>query len=291
MPLSLFPHRTLVAAVCLALTCCLAATAEAQLTPYNPYAESQDVPPPVAPDGTLHWGTFYKSASLQQAYQRLWDLGACRGTNRAITVPVESNKLAIDRLPEGDFKGIVRAASGSLSGGVIAFTREGGSDSDDPLFAQLHPAGVSKVSVSGRTPASVLAPGMTVRVRARIDDRGRGKDEIRLFDIVTPAADFQPDEVRPNRIETVVGSVVRVTKDLVVLQVNAGRIRRITLPVADDAIAIIDASEMRLISAGDVVQLKGRLWTGSGSAGSGTVFASQVTVTKPVAVSADSPRP
>lgn len=276
---------------CICLLVGLTATAQAQLTPYNPYAESQEVLPPVAPDGTLQWGTFYKSASLQKAYERLWDLGACRGTNKAITVPVENNKLSIDRLPETEFKGVVRTASGSLAGGVIAFTKEGASPDDDPFFAQLHPAGVSKVSVSGRTAASVLAPGMTVRVPARVDDRGRGKDPIRVLDIVTPAPDFQPDAVRPNRIETIVGTVVRVTDELLVLQVHVGRIRRITLPLADDALAILDASELRLIMAGDSIQVRGRVWTGSGSAGSGTVFASHVTVTKPTAASADLPHP
>jgi hypothetical protein len=291
MPRSLAPHHTLLSAACLVLSCCVAGTAEAQLTPYNPYAESQEVLPPVAADGTIQWGTFYKSASLQKAYARLWDLGACRGTNRAITVPVENNKLLIDRLSEMEFKGVVHTASGSLAGGVIAFAKDGASPHDDPLFAQLHPAGVSKLAVSGRTAASVIAPGMTVRVRARVDERGRGKDAIRFIDVVTPPDDFEPDEVRPNRIETVIGTVVRTTKDLMILQVDAGRIRRITVPVAPDALAMIDASEPRLIAAGDMIQVKGRLWSGPGSAGSGTVFASHVTVTKPEPAPADSPRP
>jgi hypothetical protein len=76
----------------------------AQATPYNPYADANEALPPVAADGTIHWGTFYKSAQVQQAYERLWNLGACRGSNRAITVPVAENKLVIDRLPEAEFK-------------------------------------------------------------------------------------------------------------------------------------------------------------------------------------------
>lgn len=270
---------------------CVATPADAQLTPYNPYANSQEVLPPVAADGTLNWGTFYKSASMQQTYERLWSLGACRGTNKAITVPVESNKLLIDRLPESDFKGVVRAASGSITGGVVAFSREGGIDSEQPLFAQLHPAGVSAVSVSGRTAVSVLQPGMTVRVRAKVDERGRGHDEIRMLDIVTAPPGFTPDDVRPNRIETIVGRVLRSSKGTLLLQVDAGRIRRITLPLAEDAIAMIDAAEVRLISPGDTIEVTGRLWSGAGSAGSGTVFASRVTITKPAPQATDSPRP
>ena len=94
----------------------VAAAASAQINAYNPYADSQEHLPPVAPDGTLRWGTFYKSAALQQAYERLWNLGACRGTNKAITVPVEMNKVAIDSLPEEDFRGIVVGSTGTLRG-------------------------------------------------------------------------------------------------------------------------------------------------------------------------------
>jgi hypothetical protein len=286
------PVRTLLSATGMLVTLCVTTPADAQLTPYNPYADSQEVLPPVAADGTLNWGTFYKSASLQQTYERLWNLGACRGTNKAITGPVENNKILIDRLPESDFKGVVRAASGSITGGVVAFSRDGDVASEQqPLFAQLHPAGVSSVSVSGRAATSVLQPGMTVRVRAKVDERGRGHDDIRALDIVTAPPGFTPDEVRPNRIETIVGRVLRFSNDVLLLQIDAGRIRRITLPVAEDAIAMIDASEVRLIAPGDTIEVTGRLWSGAGSAGSGTVFASRVTVTKPAPSATDSPRP
>ena len=93
----------------LAAAMILASHASGQVAPYNPYADAHEALPPVAADGTIHWGTFYKSAQVQQAYERLWNLGACRGSNRAITVPVAENKLVIDRLPETEFKGIVEA--------------------------------------------------------------------------------------------------------------------------------------------------------------------------------------
>ena len=113
----------------------------AQLTPYDPYADSQEHPAPVAADGTIQWGVFYKSAEIQQAYQRLWNLGACRGTSRAITEPVQRNKLLIDRLPEADFKGTVVAVSGALAGGMIVFR--------DPAASQL-PRATRGPAPSGR---------------------------------------------------------------------------------------------------------------------------------------------
>ena len=102
----------------------VAAPARGQLTPYDPYADSQERPAPVAADGTIQWGVFYKSAAVQSAYQRLWNLGACRGTNKVITEPVNRNKMIIDRLPEADFEGTVVAVTGDLAGGRDAAAGE-----------------------------------------------------------------------------------------------------------------------------------------------------------------------
>ena len=135
--------------------CCLpllviavwAAAAPGQVAPYNPYADAQDSPPPLAADGTIHWGTFYKSAKLQQSYERLWNLGACRGSNKAITVPVAENQLVIDRLPEAEFKGVVRAVVGQAAGGMVAFDESDTTGGHaEPLVAQFPPGRSDPVS-------------------------------------------------------------------------------------------------------------------------------------------------
>ena len=253
----------------------------AQATPYNPYADAHEALPPVAADGTIHWGTFYKSAQVQKSYERLWNLGACRGSNRAITVPVAENKLVIDRLPEAEFKGIVRATAGQAAGGMIAFVEQADAASPaEPLVAQFHPAGVTRFSVAGRAPASLLAVGMVVRLRAEVDQRGRGTEPVAAFEIVTPPADFRPDAVRPDRVDTIVGTVVSLRKDLIVLRVDAGSLRRLTLQLAPDAVATIDAARLDLVAPGDSIEAKGRLWAGDGSMAAGTVFVSDVIVSK-----------
>jgi hypothetical protein len=268
------------------LAAALTATADpkavfAQAAPYNPYAVTQEPPPPpVAADGTLHWGTFYKSAAIQKSYERLWNLGACRGTNRAITEPVERNKIVIDNLPEADFQGTVRGTAGTLAGGLLAFSP---GPASDPWVATLHPAGVSQLTVTGQAPANVLKPGMTVRLRASVDAKGRGLALVDEFEIVTPPAGFTPDEVRPNRSEAIVGTVVRIRGTTLMLHVDAGRIRRLSLTLASDAMATINASQFELIAPGDTIKVTGRLWSGEGSMGAGTIFASKVTVTKPPA--------
>lgn len=254
------------------------AVALAQAAPYNPYAVTQEPPPPpVAADGTLHWGTFYKSAALQKSYERLWNLGACRGTNRAITEPVERNKIVIDNLPEADFQGTVRGAAGTLAGGLLAFAP---SPAADPWVATLHPAGVSQVTVSGDAPAAVLKPGMVVRLRATVDSKGKGVAPVNGFEIVTPPAGFVPDAVRADRVETIIGTVTRVQGTSLLLHVEAGRIRRISLTLTPDAKATVNASLLELVEPGDSIEVTGRLWSGEGSMGAGTIFASKVTVTK-----------
>ena len=277
--LSTLPHAGravafLVATAALALP----PTAAAPLNAYNPYADSQNLPP-VAPDGTLRWGTFYKSAAIQQAYERLWNLGACRNTNKAITIPVEMNKVAIDSLPEEEFRGVVMGATGTIRGGMIAFNAAQGADTPTHVAA-LHPAGVSKLVVSGPLPMTALRPGLTVRVQTEVDSKGVAKHPLEAIDVITPPPGFKPVAIEPGRLESVVGTVTRRQADTLVLQVAAGRIRRVSLPISPEAVVRVDAAQLDLVAPGDIVTLTGRVWRGEGCLGEGTVFASVVTVAK-----------
>lgn len=255
--------------------------APAQVVPYNPYADSQDPTPPVLPDGTIHWGTFFKSAAIQKAYERLWNLGACRNTNKAITVPVENNKLSIDSLPEGDFRGVVKGVTGGNAGGAVAFlqTSDDGSGAMERV-ALLHPAGVSRVDVSGTAGPGLLAPGMIVRFQANVDGRGRAATPIRVIHVSTPSGESKPTAITPGIDEMIVGKVVQLRKGTLSVRVDAGKIRRLTMTLAEDAVVEVATSEIGLIRPGDVVEIKGRLWTGEGALGDGTVFADSLHVTK-----------
>lgn len=272
------PVRATVLAVCLA--CCAAASVRAD-APFNPYADNEALLAPLTPEGTIRWGTFYKSAALQKTYERLWELGACRNTNKAITIPVQENKLVIDRLPEADFNGVVRGTAGTLAGGMVAFVDRGADPAQaTPFVAQLHPAGVSQVRVVGRVPVSVVGAGMTVRFRATVDQRGRIDEPVRAIEIVTPPAGYAPDEVRPGQFGEIVGTVLQQRHGVVTVRVAAGRLRRIILTLADDAEATVDAARLDLVAPGDTLEASGRLWSGDGSMGAGTIFASRITVTK-----------
>ncbi|NBW85249.1 MAG: hypothetical protein EBR23_00060, partial [Planctomycetia bacterium] len=263
-PVTDFPAMpTRITALAVWCTCSLATLGRADV-PYNPYADNEALSAPVAPDGTIRWGTFYKSATMQKTYERLWELGACRNTKKAITIPVQENKLIIDRLPQADFSGVVHSAAGPLAGGMVSFIDRGADPTHaTPLVAQLHPAGVSQVRVVGRVPAHVVGTGMTVRIRATVDERGRIHEPVRAIDIVTPPADFVPDEVRPGHLDEIVGTVQQRRHDIVTLRLPTGKIRRLTLTLADDAEATVDAARLDLVAPGDIIEARGRLWSGN----------------------------
>lgn len=252
-----------------------------QFVPYDPYADSQEAPAPLAADGTVQWGVFYKSAGVQKAYLKLWNLGACRGSNRRITEPVNRNKLIVDRLPEADYEGTVIDASGTLAGGLIAVRERGAGDDSEPFMVQLHPAGVSRLRVSGRAPITVLRSGHVVRIVAEVDRRGEAVAPVTTLELVTPPADFEPEPVEPGRRMVIVGTVKQIREDALTLQVPAGRLRRLTFQLDPGAVATIDAAQVDLVAPGDAVSLTGRLWTGDGAVGAGMIFASEVNVTKP----------
>jgi hypothetical protein len=251
--------------------------------PAQGYGPPAPPPAPINEDGSIHWGTFYKSALIQQAYERLWSLGACRGTNKRITIPVENNKMQIDSLPEAEFRGIVETAAGTVAGGMIAFTEAGGTgDRQSTFVAQLHPAGVSGLQVHGPASAAMLTTGMIVRLQAMVDAQGRGVDEVGTIEIVTPPRDFEPAIVTPNSRSEIVGRITALRGDGLAMRLlkPAGGLRRVFLPLSADVVVRFDAAQVEYVAAGDQICLTGRLWTGEGAMAAGTIFASDVVVTK-----------
>lgn len=249
----------------------LTAPLMAQVTPYNPYAASQEeVLPAVAADGTLHWPVFFKSAKMEMAYQRLWNLGACRGTNMAIQGPVEQNKMKIDDMPEGTVEGVVTLVN---TGAVML------KGSDGKLTRLVtHPEGVSRVSVTGDVSAKMLKPGMMVRLVAKVDERGVGAEPIQVLDVISVDKDFTPSEVKANTIQTITAKVVSLKNERLQLLAGAGTIRKLSFQLEESAKAHVMTRDIGYASIGDTLTAKGHMY--SGSASEHWVFASDVTVVK-----------
>ena len=243
----------------------------AQVAPYNPYAASQEeVLPAVAADGTLHWPAFFKSAKMELAYQRLWNLGACRGTNMRIQVPVEQNKMSIDKMPEGTITGEVTL----VSAGAVMLKQ-----TDGKLTRLVtHPEGVSRVNVTGDVPATMLKPGMIVRFMAKVDEHGVGAEPIVVLDVISIEKAFTPAEVKADTLQTITAKVVSLKGERLQLKAGAGALRKLSFQLDENAKAHVMTREIEYTSVGDTVTAKGHIY--SGAEDEHWVFASDVTVLK-----------
>lgn len=244
----------------------------AQLPKYNPYAPSQDDPLPVRADGKLNWPAFFKDKAMHDRFQDYFKIGACVGTNPVINNQLKNNKVDVNELPETGIAG----QAASLSTGIVTIAVPGGKKA----LVVTHPAGVSKITVSGPMPARLLKPDMVVRFVGRVDAHGMGSDPLDSLEVITPAADFRWPEIDADKVETVTAKVVKVTGQRLQLQLQQGKLRKLTFLLADDPKVFVNANSLALIGAGDAVSAKGHSYSGAGSGGMQVVFASEVTVTK-----------
>jgi len=255
--------------VCSLLLC---SRAEAQLAPYNPYAKSEDEAQPVRADGKLNWPSFFKDKAMEDRFQGYFKIGACVGTNQVINNQLKNNKVDVNGLPETAVEGL----AASLTTGIVTIAGPAGRKT----LVVTHPAGVSKINVSGPMPLKHLKADMIVRFVGRVDAHGMGTDPVDALEVVTRDANFRWPEIDADKVVTVTGKVVKLTDHRLLVQVPAGKLKRLTYMLADDPKVTVDSSSLALIAAGDAVAAKGHSYSGAGAAGMQVVFASEVTVNK-----------
>jgi len=255
--------------VCSLLLCGRAA---GQLAPYNPYAKSEDEALPVRADGKLNWPAFFKDKAMEDRFQDYFKIGACVGTNQVINNQLKNNKVDVNGLPEAAVEG--RAAS--LTPGIVTIAGPLGRKT----LVVTHPAGVSKISVTGPMPLRHLKPDMIVRFVGRVDAHGMGTDPVDALEVITPEANFRWPEIDEGKVVTVTAKVVKLTDHRLLVQVPSGKLKRLTYMLADDPKITVDSSSLALVAAGDAVAAKGHSYSGAGAGGMQVVFASEVTVNK-----------
>jgi len=244
----------------------------AQVSSNSPYAKKDE--PPLTADGKINWGTFYKSAALEARYQQLWQMGACRGTNPRIEVPVSQNKLDVNKLPEGSVEGqVVKVGNGVLT--IKDKDRR-------EINVVLHPAGVTKVELTGPMPAAALKKGTTIRFEAKVDVHGRSEEPLVKLDVITPQKSAKPATIRPNSPAIIVGQVIDIRNKMIRVKVQSGAITRVMMPLQENAVANLEASDISLSAPGDLVEVKGHLWQGDGTKNGPAVFASDVVLKRPL---------
>lgn len=248
----------------------------AQSAPYDPYAPQVEEPP-IAEDGSLNWPVFYKSQDIQANYEKLWMTGSCLGNSKRVMAPVASNRLDINKMPEGKIEGVVmRVGQGQL------FVKQ----ADGKLKkVAVHPAGVSRIEISKDVPARWLKPGMGVRLVGQVDEAGHGIETLEELDIVTIPPGFEPDPVVAEKRQSIVAVVTSLRGNRLVLKTPAGSLHRLLFQISDETIAHVQAKDLGFASVGDVVEAKGHLYNGEKN--ESWVFASDVTVTRPKASSGE----
>jgi hypothetical protein len=254
--------------LCLCAACC----AFGQAAPYNPYApQEEDAAPAVSADGKLNWPKFFKSAQLEARFQSYFAMGSCVGTKKSINDRLSANKVDVNSLPESKDGGV---AVGVPTGAVTIAHPDG-----SKVAVVLHPAGVTKVTVTGPMYVGALRPGMTIRVLGKVDSRGVQKDVVDSIEVVTPTKELRVPDVSPDKLQTIVGTVVRLHDGHLSVKVPTGKLRRLNFTVDENTKVDVQGSDISLVGAGDHVDAFGHVY--SGDSGNGvTMFASEVTVTK-----------
>ncbi|WP_145054636.1 hypothetical protein [Lignipirellula cremea] len=204
-------------------------------------------------------------------YQRLLALGACGGTRKDIMIPVAKNRVDIDKLPVGKVDGRVLR----VEQGVVLLQDESGK----LHIIATHPAGVSRIGVTGDMPAEWLKPGMTVRLLGEVDATGHCAVPLRQIDVVSLEPGFQPPGVEPNKVQSIFGVVTSLRSHHLTLKTPAGSIHRLWFLIDDQAIAHVNSHDLAFAAVGDTLTAEGHLYTGEQD--THLVFASDVTVVKP----------
>ncbi|MFN0020159.1 MAG: hypothetical protein ACKVP0_18010 [Pirellulaceae bacterium] len=263
--------RTIMA---LGLIVLLTAPAIAQRVPYDPYAKQKEEDlAPLRPDGTLNWPAFFKSKAMEVRFQGYFAQGTCTGSNKRIVNYLEANKVDVNALPEESLLGLAAKSEG----GMLAMASQDGV----PMTVVTHPAGVSKVNISGKMNPADLRPGMLVKFSGRVNDHGKGMKPIENLEVFTPDAKFKWKEIISDRQQNIAATVVKATGSMLQVQVPTGRIRKLTFQVKENPEIIVTGSTLDLVSAGDEVSTKGRIYlSGQGAGGNPVVFASEVIVKK-----------
>ncbi len=252
----------------------LTTSAFAQRKPYDPYAkQTEEDLVAVRPDGKLNWPAFFKSKETEDRFQVYFAQGSCTGTNMRIVNMLAANKVDVNALPEESLLGL----AAKVNGGTLTMAAKEGV----PVTVVTHPAGVSKINITGKLNPAELRPGMLVKFSGRVNDSGKGVKPIESLEVFTPDAKFKWKAIITDRQQNIAATVVKAEGSLLQVQVPVGRVRKLSFQVKDNPEIIVTGSTLDLISAGDEISTKGHVYvSGEGAGGVPVVFASEVIVKK-----------
>jgi hypothetical protein len=227
-------------------------SADAQLFPYNPYADTQFDTPEEAAAAAKRWPPFFKSPPVDAKHQFYYMMGWCKPKPWHYKFKPE-DLVDVQKLPEGTFNGQVTQVGAGLVAGEDAQGAR--------AYIMIHPhAEVTRVHVRGKALAAGLKPGMFVRLQGTPDEQGRLTEPLARLSVITPAADFRFEPATPAKSQTLVGKITGVRANQVTFTLPVGKVRRITAELTESPEIEIDATDCGLASAGDTAVVKGRVY-------------------------------
>jgi hypothetical protein len=247
--------------------------ASAQQKPFNPYADDNADLIAITPDGKINWPTFYKSAAIKAKFDWMFSTGSCRGTNPDLNAVIINNKVNVNQIAEEEYTAVVQS---NTAGNLIVLDKN-----LVPTNVMIHPKGVSKVEVNGPYTLKQLRTGMLVRLTAKINDDGSSDQSVPSIEIFSTKPEYPFAEIETGERTTFAARVVALRDKTLELRVDAGKIRKLKVPVDESTVVTLNMDDLNLASPGDKLEVKGHLYAGPGITAKQAIFANKVVVTKP----------
>lgn len=262
--------RLLHVALAVGVLVSLAGPALGQLAPSNPYADG------MGKSSITGWRPFYKPPKISLEHQIKYAMGWCRWKGYEYS---PSDLVDVDKLPEGSFSGKVVGLQEGLLIGVKTIDSSSGQSAADPEYFAIHadPA-ITKIAVQGTALPEGLKTGQHVRFVGKVNANGRVLESISKLEMFTPSADWQVREVKPDVESSIGARVGRYQAGQLVLTLKSGKLRTLTVPLAENPEITVNVADFGFVSAGDPVTVKGRLYRPDTQKNVSEVFASDVDV-------------
>jgi hypothetical protein len=199
------------------------------------------------------WPPFYKPDKQDAAYAEMMANGYCKPNGWRAQSFYQSKMLDVNTLPSASLKGKITEVKQGL---VTAFD-----DKQAKAFSLIiheNPA-ISSVHLNGKATTDALVPGAMVRFVARVDASGQALDKLSEIELTTPGRDHL-EPVEPQKSQNVVGKILRRDGAKLVVQAPPGKIARVTVELATNAVVNAHLAEHARAAVGDEVSGKGRVF-------------------------------
>ena len=147
------------------------------------------------------------------------------------------------------------------------------------MLVLVHPQATQLV-ITGKAARAALRPGLYLRFTGEVDEKGVGKASVDRLEIVGAGEAQRVNSVEANVVVPVVGRLGQIHGDRLTLTLTEGRIRSVTVQLKSDAEIELFTNDLAYASAGDAVEVKGRVYHADDAPDDTTVYATTLTIAR-----------